>query len=69
MTSATAEKPENNLIVQLRTLSFLFHPKFPDRVTNRVWFYGGGKVGGLPRGTREKGAGELGKKNLPGGHL
>ena len=29
----------------------------------------GGKVGGLPRGTREKGAGELGKKNLPGGHL
>lgn len=41
MTSATAEKPEINLIVQLRTQSFLLHPKLPDPVKSRVWFYGG----------------------------
>ena len=66
MTSATAEKPEINLIVQLRTQSFLLHPKLPDPVKSRVWFLWG--AGESREGTREESEGELGK-NLPGVHL
>ena len=69
MTSATAEKPEINLIVQLRTLSFLFHPKFPDRVTNRVWFYGGGVVtlGDCREGPEKRVQGNLARRTSPEG--